>query len=174
MDTFPSRQSIQDDNNKTDYRKSLLEQLENSIANTDPKNWTDEPDVKIIQTEKQKVYVWIRIYLNEEDDILKSGDILTMTHVPTNEEVEIIFGSYEKEGLNKNNDDEVINYISKNDKKILCCMIDSERINKDSDDIPTLRTFFRNSRYYTENIYMKSDIQISKGDKKYIYNSISF
>lgn len=176
---FPSRQLIRDsmsDLNKigTNHHETLLSQLEAAIESSDPNNWGDEPDIKITQIEKQKVYVWIRIYLEEEDDILKSGDKLTIRYTPNNEELECVFGAYEKEGLNKNHDDEVINYVTEDDKKILCCMIDSERINQDSEDIPTLRTFFRSSRYYTENIYRKSDLEISKDDKIYDYTSISF
>ena len=174
-DNFPPRHLIKENLEKNDnYHSSLLNQLQEAVEESDPNKWTDEPDLKIIQIESQKTYVWIRVYLNEEDDILESGDILKIRYTPNNEELEVIFGSYEKVGLNKDNGQEVIGYVTEEDKKILCCMVDSERINKDSEDIPMLRTFFRSSRYYAENIYRKSDLEISKEDKIFEYSSISF
>lgn len=177
-DIFPSRQEIKErlknntlDNSNINYREDLLSKLQVAVSSTD--EWKDEPN-KIIQVEKQKVFFWIRIYLNEEDSKLKTGDEICMTYTPTNEKINLIFGAYEKEGLSRDHDDEVINYVTTDDKKILCCMVDTERVNKDSEDIPTLRTFFRNSKYYTENLFLKTDLTITFDDTQYEYYSISF
>jgi len=169
---FPERKEI--NKNSVDYQTKILDQMLKAVENANPAEWTDDPSIKNVEVEKQKEYFWIRIYLKEEDNDLEQGDIITMTYVPTNEKIEMIFGSYEKEGLNRDHNDEVINYVSDDDKKILCCMIDLERINKNSDDIPTLRTFFKNSRYYQENLFLKDEIKIESDNKKYDYSSLSF
>jgi hypothetical protein len=176
---FPDRSEIKKRFEKvsvetSDYQTDLLNKLQGIVEKADVEKWGDVPDIKIQQTEKQKEYFWIRIYLKEEDDKLNKGDIVTLTHTPTNEKIDMIFGAYEKEGLNRDYTDEVINYSTKDDKKILCCMIDLDRVNKESDDIPKLRTFFRNSRYYEENLFFKTDIKVESGDKEYEYSSISF
>lgn len=174
---FPKRNELKDSiqtTNNDDYQVGLVDQLNSFLTDSDPSKWVDEPDVKIKQLLEQKEFFWVRLYLNEEDSKLEKGDKIIMTHTPTNEKIDMIFGSYEKEGLNRDNGDSVIGYVSDDDKKILCCMVDVARVNKNSEDIPTLRTFFRNSRYYTENLFLKTDIIIESESEKYEYSSISF
>lgn len=174
---FPKRSELKNsiqNNNNTDYQVGLVDKLNEFLTSSDPTKWVDEPDVKINQVLEQKEFFWVRLYLNEEDSKLETGDIITMTHTPTNEKIEMIFGAYEKEGLNRDNGDSVIGYVSDDDKKVLCCMVDVTRVNKNSEDIPTLRTFFRNSRYFSENLFLKTDITIESENDKYEYSSISF
>ena len=171
---FPERADLKKEIKTSDYRTDMLDQLDTYLRESDSSTWKDEPNVKIDIVERQKEFFWIRIYLPEEDDKLKTGDTVYISYKPTNEKLEMIFGGYEKEGLNRDHNDEVINYVNEDDKSILCCMIDLNRVNKDSDDIPTVRTFFRNSRHYVEEIYRKTDIIISTEETEYDYKSISF
>tara|TARA_R110000772_G_scaffold2410_1_gene8343 strand:+ start:56215 stop:56727 length:513 start_codon:yes stop_codon:yes gene_type:complete len=157
-----------------DSHETMLEQLKEALNSSDSSKWKDEPNVKIDVVEKQKEFFWIRIYLIDEDDKLKPGDIIHISYRPTNEKLEMIFGGYEKEGLNRNHNDEVINYVNEDDNKILCCMIDLNRVNKENADIPTIKTFFRNSRHYKEDLFYKEDIVISTEDTEYEYSSIAF
>jgi len=173
MNTFPNRKDLSE-NQAIGYQEGLLQELEKAVAHQDIDTWGEEADVKINEVEKAKVFIWTRVYLKEERDNIKRGQIIKLKYVPTNEEIEMVFGAYEKEGLNKDFDDEVTNYISKDDKKILCCMIDQNRINKDSIDIPNLRTFFRSSRYYEENLFFKRDLEVWLGKEQLEYASISF
>jgi hypothetical protein len=64
-------------------------------------------------------------------------------------------------------DENVINYNPEDDRRILCLMIDSERIDKNSDDIPFIRTLFRIGKYYEAQILRNSDLSItdSSGNK---------
>jgi hypothetical protein len=177
MDLPENRKDITNIN--TNYRKGLAEQLNNMISNISDeelKNMDDETRTEISTITEQKEYFWIRIFLKEEDDKLENGDEMKIKYVPTNEELEMSFGSYEKKGMNRNFDDEVTNYTNETDNKILCCMIDVDRVNKHSEDIPNLRTFFRNSRYYENNLFHKKDIKIVCEDKEleFEYASISF
>jgi hypothetical protein len=176
MSVFPDRKQIKNKLKSMDYKEEINERILDIVSNIEISDaWDDEPSIKKNILERQKEYFWIRVYLTEDDQLLEKGDKLNITHVPSNEKIEMIFGTYEKEGLNKDHNEQVINYVQKDNKSILCCMIDLEKVNKESNDIPTLRTFFRNSRYYTENIYKKSDVIVSS-DKKdnYEYSSIGF
>ena len=170
-DSFPERGSLA--KAPKNYLESLTEQLAKSVENLDLDNVSNFGYNKVEQVEEQVEYAWIRIYLYEEDNELKSGDVVKITYMG-NEVVESIFGAYEKEGLTKDHDDEVINYVSGDDHKILCCMVDIGAINRKSDHIPNLRTFFRSSWHYQENLFFKDDLIITSGDREYKYHSISF
>jgi hypothetical protein len=157
---FPKREQLKEesmaDTKTPSYRSDMLDQLDTYLRESDSSTWKDEPNIKIRVTEKQKEFFWIRIYLQEEDDKLKVGDTINISYKPTNEKLEMVFGGYEKEGLNRDHDDEVINYVNEDDKTILCVMIDLNRVNKENVDIPTIKTFFRNSRHYKEDLFYKS------------------
>jgi len=173
MSIFPDRKDL-GKIQEVGYQSDLVEQLHDAVKNIDYDNLNDEPNLKINEVEKSKTFVWTRVYLKEDKENIKKGDKVFLKYIPTNEEIEMIFGAYEKLGLNKNFDDEVTNYISDDDKKILCCMIDQNRLNNDSDDIPNLRTFFRNSRYYEENLFFKRDLEVWVNGEQLEYASISF
>ena len=99
---FPKRSELKNsiqNNNNTDYQVGLVDKLNEFLTSSDPTKWVDEPDVKINQVLEQKEFFWVRLYLNEEDSKLETGDIITMTHTPTNEKIEMIFGAYEKRGF---------------------------------------------------------------------------
>lgn len=172
---FQSEVIETDKDEYTSHLESLSQQLIESLKTSNTDKWSDVDDIRIKEIERQKVFFWIRIYLSEEDYTLEKGDKLILTYKPTNEKIELIFGAYEKVGLNKNHDEQVINYSTEDDRKVLCVMIDLDRINKFSDDIPTIRTMFRNSKYYKENLFFKSDIVVTNDDGKvYDYTSIGF
>ena len=163
----------------TNYRSGLVEQLNgmlNNISEEQIAEMSDDNVTEIKTISEQKQYFWIRIYLKEEDTELEQGDEIKIKYLPTNEELEMLFGGYEKEGMNRDFDDEVSNYTNKSDKTILCCMIDVERVNKNSEDIPLLRTFFKNSRYYENNIFLKKEIKVvcEGKDLDFEYSSIKF
>jgi hypothetical protein len=113
--------------------------------------------------EKQKVFFWIRVYLNEEIDIKPETDI-TITYAETGEKLVAKFICYAKKGLNQDGGEEVVNYNPEDDKKVLCLMIDSERIDKNSDDIPFIRSLFKISRYYQPQVLRLADLPISLPD----------
>jgi hypothetical protein len=171
---FPERKDINiKEYTNNDYKSSLLNDLQTILKDVDTNKWKEDPEVKINQIEKQKEFFWIRIYLKQEDEKLKKGDTLNITYTPYNESLEVIFGSYEKRGVNRNHEDEIINFITEEDKKILCCMVDKDKVNSDSENIPNLRTLFRNSKYYRETIFRKDELIIEFEDYQYEYGSLS-
>jgi hypothetical protein len=165
FNSFPDRKEIQ-----KNYTDSLIEQAKSiDLDKVDYSNVDFKPRNKIV--ESQKVYFWIRVYLNEEVDI-KPDTNVNVKYVVSGETLETKFICYAKKGADKNMDENVINYNPEDDRRILCLMIDSERIDKNSDDIPFIRTLFRIGKYYEAQILRNSDLSItdSSGNKLDFYD----
>lgn len=140
---------------KADYRDLILEQ----IKNIDTKNLSDvieiETTSKII--EEQKVYFWIRLYLNEETPDIQIGDDILIEWLPSGERLSTKFICYGKQGLEKDHNDEVINYNPEDDKRILCLMIDTKMVNF-NDDIPFIRTLFKTGYHYEYQLVKRNEL----------------
>jgi len=140
---------------KTDYREQLLEK----IRQIDSEGLTDE--IEIVSTskviEEQKIYFWIRLYLSEEDNNIQIGDDITIQYTPSGEELITKFVCYGKSGLQKDHNDQVINYNPDDDKRILCLMID-ERVVNFSDEIPFIRTLFKTGYHYEYQLVKRSEL----------------
>lgn len=129
-------------------------------------------EVEVNQIEEQKTYTWIRVYLNDEIDINTSTDI-TIKYLPTNEELQVKFISYNKSLSNKDEED-LAKYSDEEDKKILCCLIDVNKLNNNSDNIPFLRTLFKSSKWNCNQIYRRDDLELSFSNNKVLYYHIDF
>ena len=97
---------------KTDYREQLLE----SIKKLDTEGLSDEIEIISKVVEEQKVYFWIRLYLKEEDLNIQVGDDIVIRYQPLSseesdfEELVTKFVCYGKKGIEKDHDNEVVNY----------------------------------------------------------------
>lgn len=140
---------------KSDYREQLLEKLKN----IDIESLSD--DIEIVSTskiiEEQKVYFWIRLYLNQEDDNIQFGDDISIKWEPSGEELVTKFICYGKLGLEKDHNGEVVNYNPEDDKRILCLMVDEKVVNF-SDDIPFIRTLFKTGYHYEYQLIRRDDL----------------
>lgn len=151
---FPDRKEIQ-----KNYVNSLVEQAKSiDLDKIDYSDVDFKPRNKIV--ESQKVYFWIRVYLNEEIDI-NPDTTVNIEYTGSGEKLETKFICYAKKGAEQNMDENVINYNPEDDKRILCLMIDSERVNNNSEDIPFIRTLFRIGKYYQAQILRNSDLLVS-------------
>lgn len=135
------------------------------------------PDVKIV--EKQKVYFWIRLYMKEEDDDIKIGDDITIkwTISPFDESLKTNFIAYNKSSLIKDDFDyDLTKYENEDDKKTLVLMIDSDKINKECDDIPYIRTLFKESKWYDYHVVRRSELLFihDKTGKEIEYYDVDF
>jgi hypothetical protein len=167
---FPDRKDL----GRPSYRDKIIESAKSiDLDKVDYSNVDDfNPQSKIV--EKQRVYFWIRIYLNDEVDIDPNTDV-TITYKPEGESLVSKFICYAKKGLDKDVEQNVVNYNPEDDKRILCLMVDSERINKFSDDIPFLRSLFRISMWYQPEIIRLSDFKISdSSNREFEFYDIDF
>ena len=134
---------------------NLVEQIK-TIDTEVVKDWNKntDPDMKIL--EEQKVYIWIRLYLKEESDI-EIGDDIFMTYTPSGEKLNTKFICYGKINMDKDHNDEIVNYNTEDDKKVLCLMVDQDKINKGT-DIPFIRTLFKSSIHYQYQLMRREEL----------------
>jgi hypothetical protein len=136
---------------------NYIEEIINTIKSIDTKKLSDDittPEVSIIET--QKIYLWIRLYLKEEVDII-DGDDYIMEYSPSGENIIAKFISYGKKNLHRDELDQIVNFDPEVDKKVLCLMVDENEINTRK-DIPFIRTLFKVSKFYEFQVIRRSDL----------------
>jgi len=139
------------------YLEDLVEQVK-TLDTTDLSDEISKEEQEIKQVvEEQKVYFWIRLYLKEEDSNLVIGDDISIKWTPTGEELKTKFICYGKTGLQKDYDEEIVNYNSEDDKKVLCLMVDEGQVNY-NEDIPFVRTLFKVGRYFEYQLVKRSEL----------------
>ncbi len=133
---------------------NLVEQIK-TIDTEVVKDWNSntEPGMKVV--EDQKVYIWIRLYLKEESDV-ELGDDISITYTTSGEKLETKFICFGKEGMDKDHDG-LTNWNSEDNKKVLCLMVDQDRINKGT-DIPFIRTLFKTGIHYQYQLVRRSEL----------------
>lgn len=134
---------------------NLVSQIK-SIEVEQIKDWDKNTDPAMKIVEEQKVYIWIRLFLKEESDV-QIGDNIFMTYTPSGEKLETKFICYGKTDMGKDHDDEIINYNPEDDKKVLCLMVDQEKINKGT-DIPFIRTLFKISVHFQYQLVKRDEL----------------
>lgn len=121
------------------------------------KNWSEVEDITSKVVEEQKVYFWIRLFLKEESTKTSVGDDIIIKWIPSGETLETKFICYGKSGLQKDFQDELINYNPEDDMKVLCLMVDEHTVNN-SDEIPFIRTLFKNCRHFEYQLVRRDEL----------------
>jgi len=110
------------------------------------------------EVEKQKVYIWIRLYIKEEMSGLKEGDDFKIKYLDSGEELITKFICFGKKNSFKDSDDyDQIQITSEDDTKCLCLMVDEQEI-QTSDAIPFIRSLFRVSKHFEYQVYKREDL----------------
>jgi len=133
---------------------NLVEQIK-TIDTEVVKDWDKNTDPAMKILEEQKVYIWIRLYLKEESDV-EIGDDIFMTYTPSGEKLETKFICFGKEGMEKDNDG-LVNWNSEENKKVLCLMVNQDKINKGT-DIPFIRTLFKTGIHYEYQLVRRDEL----------------
>lgn len=118
-------------------------------------NWDISTKSEVI--EKQKTFFWVRLYLREENTELKIGDEIIIKYSLSGEELNTKFVYYDKNVLNLDHDNEIINYVGDDNKKVLCLLVDESNINY-NDNIPFLRKLFKNSIHYEYQLMKRDEL----------------
>ena len=141
-----------------DGSQSLYEFIQEQLKDVDTTELSDDiskdPEVEITP---EKVYFWTRVYMKEENPNVEIGDYITIKYLPSGEELKTQFITYGKTGLERNHDDELINFNPEDDKKVLCLMVDEKEINE-SENIPFIRTLFRLGHHYEYNVMRRDEL----------------
>jgi len=121
------------------------------------KDFRENIEHKII--EDQLEYYWIRLYAKEEYD-LEQGTIVQMSHLPSGEKLDLMFTNYDKVGKTGDQSEELEEYETEIDKKVLCLLVNISDVHK-RDDVNYIRTLFRKSRYYEERLLKRKELVFS-------------
>lgn len=157
---FPDRKSIV----KSDtHLQNIVEEAKKIDINKVNFEGEDfQPQTKIIQ--KQKVYFWIRLYLKEEMDI-KQETKVSLIYLNGKEKLDTYFMYFGKKGLERDKDGQIVNFNPEDDKRILCLLVDSDRINNNNEDIPYIKTLSPLSKHYKPQYFKKFDFSIVLNDE---------
>ena len=157
---FPDRKSIVRSDAHLDNIVEKAKKIDVDKVNFQGEDF--QPLTKIIQ--KQRSYIWIRLYVKEEIDINPETKI-NFVYNDGQEIIETYFMYFGKKGLERNQDGEIVNFNPEDDKKILCLMMDVERIDYNNHDIPYMKTLFKLGKYYKPDYIRKNDFSFVLEDE---------
>ena len=137
----------------------LYEQLVEQIKKIDRTDLTNDvsDDAVIQEVEKQKVYIWLRVFLKEELKDVKEGDDFTITYTKSGEQLKSKFMCFGKINSFKDNGDNQIQTISEDDPKVVILMIDEGEI-QNGEHIPFIRTLFKISKHFEYQVYRRDEL----------------
>jgi hypothetical protein len=135
---------------------SIIEQIK--TIDTGKLNDSETDDIKTEVVEEQRVYFWIRLYLNEENSNLQIGDDIKIKWTPSEETLATKFICYGKKGLDKDSGDQITEYQTEDDTRVLCLMVD-ERVVNYGEGIPFIRTLFKTSIHYDFQLVKRDELQ---------------
>ncbi len=139
--------------NKIETEKS--EDFEKIFEKYSEANADSNRPIAIHHVEKQKTYLWIRLYLSEERNDLNVNDTIVLTYSPTNEKLNTKFVCYAKKGADKDGGEFINSYNPEDDRKIVCLMVDNDDL---SYHIPTIRSLFKNTSYYSHQLLKRNEL----------------
>lgn len=139
--------------------KTLYEFVQEQLKDLDTDDLSDEVSDEIItDITPEVVYFWTRLYLKDENPNIEIGDCVNITYTTSGEKLKCQFFAYGKTGLERDHDDELINFNSEDDKKVLCLMVE-EKIVNESEDIQFIRTLFKLGRHYEYQLVKRDELQ---------------
>ena len=153
---------------------SIYDQLGEQIKNIDSDDLSDDVSQTptMSEVEKQKVYIWIRLFLKEEILDIKDGDEFMINYKLSGEELSTTFICFGKQNSFKDAEDYTeIQMLTEDDKKVLCLMVNEEDI-KIGESIPFIRTLFKGSIHYQEQVYHRDDMTFTNTRTSEVMNYI--
>lgn len=139
---------------------TLYERIKEQVQDINTENLTNNvsKEISIEITEKQKVYFWIRLYVENEFLNIEPNDDLVMEYKwAPGEKITTKFVCYGKKGLQKDHEGQIVGYNQEDDRKIICLLVDSDYVNY-SNEIPFLRKLFKTSFHFEEEIIKRNDL----------------
>lgn len=132
-------------------------------------------DTNVSVIEEQKTLIWTRVFLNEEDETLTPGDTIFIEYRESGEKLETTFAAYNKKNVTSDKDGDVVTgYEPEDDKKVLCLAVDIDWINNPKNDIPFIKTLFKQSRFYEFQLMKLTELKIYSDKKEFEFHSIDF
>ena len=144
-----------------DYREALINDIKNiDLEETKTVVNKTKPKIKVI--EESITYFWIRVFVTENSVNIEEGEDIDIIWNQSGESLRTKFVAWGKKGSHKNQgDNDVVDFNPENDKGILCLMINEKTVNY-SNDIPFIRTLFKQGRHYEDQVFKRSDLILKK------------
>lgn len=166
--SFPDRKSITKSDTHIQNIITEVKKVDVDKINFDKEDFNATS--RVIQ--KQRVYIWIRLYLKNEIQI--TPETLVQIEYNGQEKLDTHFMFFGKKGLERDKDGEIVNFDPEDDTKVLCLMVDVEKIDKDNEDIPFMKTLFKLGKFYQPQIIKKSDFNFKVGETNLDFYDIDF
>ena len=166
--SFPDRKSITKSDTHIQNIITEVKKVDVDKINFDKEDFNATS--RVIQ--KQRVYIWIRLYLKNEIKI--APETLVQIEYNGQEKLDTHFMFFGKKGLERDKDGEIVNFDPEDDTKVLCLMVDVEKIDKDNEDIPFMKTLFKLGKFYQPQIIKKSDFNFKVGETNLDFYDIDF
>jgi hypothetical protein len=138
---------------------TLYEQLVEQIKKIDRDDLSNDvtKDASVKEVEKQKVYIWLRVFLKDDASDVKEGDDFTITYTKSGEQLNSKFMCFGKVNSFKDNGNNQIQTISEDDPKVIILMIDENDI-QNGEHIPFIRTLFKISKHFEYQVYRRDEL----------------
>lgn len=135
----------------------ILNKLKNVNLN-DISFGEDEEDYDILNqiVDKQLVFTWSRLLINEEIEDLQIGDEIIMSYKYSDLTLELKFGAFAKVTEVSSTEEGVTEYITEDDKRVLCLMVNEEYL-KDA-KYSTISRLFKRSKFFEYLTIQKGDL----------------
>ena len=166
--SFPDRKSITKSDTHIQNIITEVKKVDVDKINFDKEDFNATS--RVIQ--KQRVYIWIRLYLKNEIQI--TPETLVQIEYNGQEKLDTHFMFFGKKGLERDKDGEIVNFDPEDDTKVLCLMVDVEKIDKDNENIPVIKTLFKLGKFYKPQIIKKSDFNFKVGETNLDFYDIDF
>ena len=166
--SFPDRKSITKSDTHIQNIITEVKKVDVDKINFDKEDFNATS--RVIQ--KQRVYIWIRLYLKNEIQI--TPETLVQIEYNGQEKLDTHFMFFGKKGLERDKDGEIVNFDPEDDTKVLCLMVDVEKIDKDNENIPFMKTLFKLGKFYQPQIIKKSDFNFKVGETNLDFYDIDF
>jgi hypothetical protein len=133
-------------------------------------NESDVRPIAIHHVERQKTFLWIRLYLNNEVN-LQPNDTVSINY--SIEQLDTKFVCYAKTGSEKDEGEFINHYNPEDDKRVLCLMVDHGDLETNS-LIPTIRSLFKNTIWYRYNLLKRDELTFTHNGKVLEYYDTEF
>lgn len=145
--------------NKLSFNSKYIENLIEQIMGIDTDDLSDDVDSSVVNSviDEQKTYFWIRLFLKDEEENIEIGDDIAITWEPSGEELLTKFVCFGKSGVTNDQGEQITYYESEDDKRVLCLMIDEKQVNF-NDEIPFIRTLFKNGKHYEYQLMRRDEL----------------
>lgn len=139
----------------------IYDLIAQQVKNINTKDLSEDVDQSPVynQIEKQRVYVWIRLFIKDELSDLKEGDNFSITYLESGEQMITKFICFGKKNSFKDSQDlNQVQIVTDDDPKCLCLMVDEEDI-QNGEHVPFIRSLFKTSKHFEYQVYRRDDLQ---------------